>query len=101
MTVLEAENGQEGLERFADGAADLVMLDLMMPVMDGFEFLARLRSAPEGRRVPVVVLTAKTLTEGERKLLDGSVNQVFQKTSSWPDRVLGEIQGILQPDSAG
>jgi PAS domain S-box-containing protein len=100
LSVVEAENGEQGLARFAEGAPDLVMLDLMMPVMDGFEFLARLRSSAEGRRVPVVVLTAKTLTESERKLLDGSVAQVLQKSEQWPDHVLAEIQDILQTVAA-
>ncbi len=95
MAVIEACNGQEGLERVADSAPDLVMLDLMMPVMDGFEFLTRLRSAGKNTELPVIVLTAKTLTDPERQFLEGRASQVLAKTAHWPDTVLAEIQELL------
>ncbi len=95
MAVIEACNGQEGLERVADSAPDLIMLDLMMPVMDGFEFLTRLRSAGKNTELPVIVLTAKTLTDRERQFLEGRASQVLAKTAHWADTVLAEIQELL------
>ena len=60
--VLEAENGSVGLARVREERPCLILLDLMMPVMDGFEFLEGLRREPEGAGIPVVVVTAKDLS---------------------------------------
>ncbi|MDB5599149.1 MAG: sensor hybrid histidine kinase, partial [Xanthobacteraceae bacterium] len=68
-TVNEAENGRVGLDAVTAHKPGLVLLDLMMPEMDGFAFLDRVRDDPEWREVPVVVLTAKDLTAQERALL--------------------------------
>src|SRR5262245_19174176 len=61
--VTEAENGRVALERMQTTSPALILLDLMMPEMDGFEFLDALRHHQPRRQVPVVVITAKTLTE--------------------------------------
>ena len=60
--VTEAANGREGLERVAESEPNVILLDLMMPEMDGFEFIANLRARPEWSDIPVVVITAKELT---------------------------------------
>ncbi len=79
-SVVEAENGLIGLERLREGVPDLVLLDLMMPAMDGFEFLARLREHEPWRHIPVVVITAKTLTQEDReRLSDGYVEKLIEK----------------------
>jgi adenylate cyclase len=57
--VTTATNGEEGLARVKESTPDLVLLDVMMPRMDGFEFLRRMRADPKARQVPVVMLTAK------------------------------------------
>jgi signal transduction histidine kinase/DNA-binding response OmpR family regulator len=77
--VIEAENGRIGLERLANTQPELVLLDLMMPEMDGFQFLEELRKSETNRRLPVIVLTAKTLTTEDRLRLNGSVEKVLQK----------------------
>ncbi len=76
-----ATNGREALEHLAQRTSppDIILLDLMMPVMDGFQFLEALRSNPETRAIPVVVTTAKTLTANEREFLTGSVQELLQK----------------------
>ena len=89
--VVTAENGKEGLDKFNDNNVDLILLDIMMPVMDGFEFLNNLRSSANGRNVPVIVLTAKDLSQAERKLLAGSVEQVFSKDETSIESLIGEI----------
>ncbi|MGH7635612.1 MAG: response regulator, partial [Gemmatimonadaceae bacterium] len=66
-TVAEAENGRVALERIAESRPALVLLDLMMPEMDGFEFLDVLRQDDAGRDIPVVVITAKTVTAEDRR----------------------------------
>ena len=91
-TVLEAENGRAGLNLFIDHHPSLILLDLMMPVMDGFEFLRELRNRDDGRGVPVVVVTAKELTPEERNLLRACVENVIQKGTISHDSLLAEIR---------
>ena len=76
--VTEAADGREGLERFATARPGVVLLDLTMPVMDGFSFLEALRARPDGTDVPVVVLTAMDLTREDRRRLAGA-DQVLSK----------------------
>ena len=59
-TVAEADNGRVALEPCRGGRPELILLDLMMPEMDGFEFLDELRRTRSGTRIPVVVVTART-----------------------------------------
>ena len=86
--VSEAENGRVGLERVADATPSLILLDLMMPEMDGFEFLDTLRARLPTAAPPVVVITAKTLTDAERQRLNGGVREVVQKRAQ-------DIEGLL------
>ena len=85
-TVVEAGDGQQALERLDGVTPSLILLDLMMPVMDGFDFLKRLRQRPDGGVVPVVVLTAKDVTPEERACLDRQAERIVSKGSlSLPD----------------
>ena len=77
-SVTEAENGQEGLDRLEAGRPDIVLLDLTMPVMDGFTFLERMRARPDCADIPVVVLTALDLTREDRRRLAGA-SQILNK----------------------
>ena len=70
-TVSEAGNGQEALDMMPDALPRLILLDLMMPVMDGFGFLAAMRARPEWQHIPVIVITAKDLTADDRARLAG------------------------------
>jgi CheY-like chemotaxis protein len=78
--VTEAENGQVAVEALAIARPDVIILDLMMPKMDGFEFLDELRSRPDWPDIPVVVITAKDLTEKDRARLNGGVERIIQKS---------------------
>ena len=78
--VTEAENGQVAVEVLATARPEVIILDLMMPKMDGFEFLDELRSRPDWQDIPVVVITAKDLTEKDRARLNGGVERVIQKS---------------------
>ena len=93
--VSEAENGRIGLEQMAAHIPGLVLLDLMMPEMDGFEFIEHLRKSPEGADVPVVVLTAKDLTERDRQRLRGTVENVLQKGGQ-SNEVVKEVRRVLE-----
>ena len=87
-TVTEAEDGRVGLERLAEQRPALIVLDLAMPRMDGFAFIAELRQREEWRTIPIVVMTAKDLTPEERQWLHGSVAQVLQKGAYSRDDLL-------------
>jgi signal transduction histidine kinase/CheY-like chemotaxis protein len=94
--VAEAEHGAEGLEQIAATKPDIVLLDLMMPVMDGFEFLEKMRANEDWLDLPVIVVTAKTLSEDERQALDGRVEQLIQKGDHL-EAVLASINRLLPP----
>jgi PAS domain S-box-containing protein len=91
-TVDEAENGRIALDRVAAQVPDLILLDLMMPEMDGFQFIAHLRSHPNYRRISIVVITAMDLTPAERLQLNGGVERVLQKGAYSRDELLQEIR---------
>ncbi len=76
--VIEAENGKVGLDRVVATRPEVILLDLTMPVMDGFTFLQRLRARPDCHDIPVVVLTARDLTREDRRRLGGA-NQILHK----------------------
>ena len=77
--VMTAENGQIALDLLPTMTPDLVLLDLLMPIMDGFEFLLALRKRVEWASIPVVVLTAKELSQSERLLLGSQANTLLNK----------------------
>ena len=91
-TVIEAENGRRGLERLAKGIPSLILLDLMMPEMDGFEFVAELRKHAAWRNVPVIVVSAKHLSAEEWLQLSGAVQKILQKGAYSMDTLLDEIR---------
>jgi PAS domain S-box-containing protein len=94
-TVAEAENGRVALERIAESRPALVLLDLMMPEMDGFEFLEVLRRDEAGRGIPVVVITAKTVTAEDRHRLNGGVERVLLKRALDADALLTEVRAVV------
>ena len=97
-TVDEAENGRVGLERVARGAPAVVLLDLMMPEMDGFEFLEGLPAASPNPAPPVIVITAKELTDQDRQRLNGGVSRVLQKTGNGRsgEELIAELRSLVR-----
>lgn len=93
--VWEAENGRAALKILIRQMPDLVVLDLMMPEMDGFEFLTYLRQSEEGKRVPVVVVTAKAVTAADRERLSGQVGRIFHKGSFTRAELIAELRRVL------
>ncbi|HKZ30983.1 MAG TPA: response regulator [Vicinamibacteria bacterium] len=95
-SVNEADNGRRGLQSVARQVPDLILLDLMMPEMDGFEFVAELRKSESGRRIPVVVVTAKEITEEDRRRLNGQVRRVLHKGSFSREELSSELRRALE-----
>jgi signal transduction histidine kinase/DNA-binding response OmpR family regulator len=79
--VTEAENGRVAVEALATALPDVIILDLMMPKMNGFELLDELRRRPDWQNIPVVLITAKDLTSKDRKRLNGAVQRIIQKSN--------------------
>jgi CheY-like chemotaxis protein len=94
--VAEAENGRIGLAQLNQQIPAVIVLDLMMPEIDGFAFVAELRANPRWRTIPVVVVTAKQLSLGEQLRLNGSVERVLTKNATNRDELLDELRRILQ-----
>jgi signal transduction histidine kinase/DNA-binding response OmpR family regulator len=92
--VDEAEHGRTALEQMATRRPTLVLLDLMMPVMDGFDFLVELHANPDWRNIPVVVLTAKDLTDEDRRVLSGRVEEIVEKGAWSHERVVALVQKL-------
>jgi len=78
--VSEAENGQVAVQSLGAARPDVIILDLMMPKMDGFEFLDELRSRHDWQDIPVVIITGKDLTDEDRDRLNGGVERIIQKS---------------------
>jgi signal transduction histidine kinase/CheY-like chemotaxis protein len=93
--VDEAENGRAALERLSESKPALILLDLMMPVMDGFDFLVELRRREEGRTIPVIVVTAKDLTDDDRRRLNGDVQGLVQKRGLEVETFLGQLRDLI------
>lgn len=94
-TVIEAENGRVGLQRMAERQPDLILLDLMMPEMDGFQFLDGVRQQDAWRSIPVIVITAKELTPEDRQRLNGSVEKILQKGAYSREELIGEVRNLV------
>ena len=93
--VRVAENGRRGLDDLARVRPDLILLDLMMPEMDGFEFLAELRKRPELDDVPVVVVTAADLTQVDRRRLNGGVERILQKAGTGEEQLFVQLRDLI------
>jgi CheY-like chemotaxis protein len=101
LPVVEAENGLVALQLVAQARPALILLDLMLPGMDGLSFVRELDHAVAGRAIPIVVLTAKTLSASDRLQLGDLVRKVFQKGSYTRDDLLREINRWYEPAPAG
>ena len=93
--VSEAANGVEALARVRENRPSVILLDLMMPEMDGFEFAAELHRHPEWRGIPIVVLTAKDLTEEDRLRLNGYVEKVVQKAGQSRETLMRQVRDLV------
>jgi CheY-like chemotaxis protein len=94
-TVREAADGRAGLVEVARSRPDLIVLDLLMPELDGFGFVAELRRHPDWRAIPIVVVTAKDVTPEDRRRLNGQVETVIAKGGTAREALLTEVRELL------
>jgi signal transduction histidine kinase/DNA-binding response OmpR family regulator len=90
--VSEAENGQVALEKLAEQTPSLILLDLLMPVMDGFEFVMEMHKRESSSAIPIVVVTAKDLTEEDRRRLNGDVVGLIEKRGLDREALLAQLR---------
>jgi len=93
--VAEADNGRAALERVQERTPGAILLDLMMPEMDGFEFLEELRRDEAGRGIPVIVITARDLSAEDHQRLNGSVERILQKGAHGRDALLAKVRRLV------
>jgi CheY-like chemotaxis protein len=93
--VAEAGDGREALARMGRERPDLILLDLMMPEMDGFEFLAACRKVPDYGGIPVIIVTAADLTEHDHRRLNGGVEHILQKAAFEQHELLAQIRQLV------
>lgn len=94
--IREVSSGEEALEEARTSPPDLIVLDLMMPAMDGFAVLDELRSVPETEHIPVIVVTAKNLTAEEMDWLQSRISRVMLKGDFLTDDLIDEIVSALE-----
>lgn len=91
-----AGNGVEALKAVTLEKPDLILLDLMMPVMDGFKVLQAVRANPDLQNVPVIVFSAKGASEEISKALEAGANDFLVKATTTPNKVIEKIKETLQ-----
>ena len=96
FTIHEAADGKQALKLIDKVKPDLIVLDLMMPELDGFAVLDALRAKPETATIPVIVATAKELTQEEKSRLKGQIQTLLQKGDFLSDEFLEEVRALIQ-----
>ncbi|MBI4352869.1 MAG: response regulator [Candidatus Omnitrophica bacterium] len=94
--LIKAYDGKTGLDRAVDEHPDLILLDLLMPGMNGFDVLEELRRHPSARDIPVVVVTVKQLTPEEKRNLNGYVEAIVHKIGFDKETFLREVSNVLK-----
>jgi CheY-like chemotaxis protein len=94
-TALRAYGGREAIDAARRELLDLIVLDLMMPEVNGFDVLAALNEHPDTARIPILVVTAKQITAEDRAKLNGSVTTIMEKTAFSRDRFIAEVRRAM------
>jgi CheY-like chemotaxis protein len=95
-TTVEAQNGLAALESITHSLPSLILLDLKMPVMDGFEMITELHKHEDWRKIPVVVVSGKDLTPEDRQQLQGRVQKTLQKGDFGREELMREVQQTVR-----
>ncbi|HYY46322.1 MAG TPA: response regulator [Candidatus Angelobacter sp.] len=100
MEIMVAEGGKAGLEMALKKKPDLIILDLMMPDVDGFEVVSKLREDPAGAQIPILIYTAKNVSSEDRERLQGNIQTIIQKGDFGKDRFLEMINNLQTSQAA-
>jgi CheY-like chemotaxis protein len=95
FAVIRAGGGQEGIDMARSQMPSLILLDLMMPDLNGFDVVEALRAEDATRSIPIMVLTAKELTEDDKRALNGQVAAIFQRNSVAGTELIAWLRGIV------
>jgi CheY-like chemotaxis protein len=95
ITILHAHGGREAIAIARREIPDLILLDLMMPDVSGFEVVEALGEEPNTARIPIVVITAKKISDEDRTRLNGYVSAIMEKTEFGHDRIAAEVRRAL------
>ncbi|MBN1332993.1 MAG: response regulator [Synergistales bacterium] len=95
FTTIMAKNGEEGLSLLGSTNPDILILDLLMPGMDGFEVIRKIKTSPDTVDLPVIIVTAKDLTLEERKALSGLAESVLGKTDHSASDIARDIKNTI------
>ncbi|HMA33638.1 MAG TPA: response regulator [Chloroflexia bacterium] len=93
--VREAADGQAALDQVAAAPPALILLDLLLPIVDGFGVVAALQASPPGRQIPVIVITARDLSPADRDRLNSGVQAILQKGATGHDALLQEVGALV------
>ncbi|HEV3096226.1 MAG TPA: response regulator [Candidatus Dormibacteraeota bacterium] len=100
MEVIVADGGKAGLELALKKKPDMIILDLMMPDVDGFEVVSKLREDPAASQIPILIYTAKNITSEDRERLQGNIQSIIQKGDFGKDRFLEMINNLQTSQAA-
>ena len=93
--LAEAENGRMALDRLNESQPDVIVLDLMMPEMDGFQLVAEIQRHPAWCRIPVIVVTARDLSADDRARLNSGIETVLMKEKFTPAHLIERVRQVV------
>ena len=99
FSVVMAEDGRQGISSAQAEGPDLILMDMSLPEIDGWEATRRLKSDTSTRRIPVIALTAHAMSSDRQKCMEAGCDDYDTKPVDF-QRLLGKIQAVLQPRSA-
>ncbi len=100
IEVMVADGGKAGVEMALKKKPDLIILDLMMPEVDGFDVVSRLKEDPGASQIPILIYTAKNITSEDRERLQGNIQSIIQKGDFGKDRFLEMINNLQTSQAA-
>src|SRR2546430_16449269 len=100
MEVMVADGGKTGIEMALKKKTDMIILDLMMPDVDGFEVVSKLREDPAGSQIPILIYTAKNISSEDRERLQGNIQSIIQKGAFGKDGFLEMLTNLQTSQAA-